>query len=258
MYGVFFGVYVAFLFVYIKGLLVYYRTGVSHPIITILTVAIVLATIAVINFLIFYGVYGLNGFGIFLGFHAGGEFAEDGSLVAIMILSLLVANGWAITFPSIKERRLLLAIAATVIVLYFVLFIWERSSFDPAMSEYAYLTLPGILILTLSLVTDIAFIICLSRTYKVENRREKRGFYILFGAAISLRLVTLPLIVGIAEALPHWQRLRVVSAMTLTVHTLVLGLLAYILSPYRVGSYFRITSAQTSHGLAGATPYDTI
>jgi len=243
--------------VHLFGVYQLFRAGAYHHIVRFLTATIILQLFSVFFIFIHYAVYAKNGVGS-PGLKGFGDVLDMGSQLVFMMLLILLAQGWTITRFEIPHKRILLALIAVFLALYFSMFIWVNVGQDPASTVYSYGTVPGILIVCLRVLTLIWFGWSLRGSYLEESHPGKRRFYLLFGGIFTLWWIQLPLIVIIAGQLAEWVRQKTVMGMYLTTNSLAIAILAFLLWPSRAQEYFQIAKTDLLLGRSPSSPYETL
>jgi hypothetical protein len=242
--------YILFSVVYFLGFLIhlfgdfqFYRTKSFHPVIRLLTISITFELLSVWSYLIHYVIYSRDGVGSYFLYIMGNIFDYLAALV-FMLLLILIAKGWGITYPSIShiqdQRLVLFGILVIFFIFYVVLFFWSLFGLDPASTVYVYQSIPGIIFLVVRFVTLLYFLFCIFRTLREENDESKRKFYVIFGAGYTFWFLSLPLLVLLALRLDIWVRMKVVTGIYLTVTTLGYFVIATLLWPRWAGKYFQV------------------
>jgi len=251
LYIIFFIVYVIGLGLHLYGDFQLIRASSLHPIVQLLSLSIISEFISILFYLINYGSYANNG----VGSPACLLIAEIFDIISVlifMLLLILVAKGWGITYPTlshIQQQKVVLAIILVVIfVCYVVLFFWGIFGIDPAATLYVYQSVPGVILLCVRFLTMIYFVWCLQSTVKADSDSTKKFFYVIFGIGFSIWFISLPFIVLVDLALSGWYRAKVVAAMILTVTAVSYFGLGFLLWPSRASRYFTVTGPDVFKG----------
>eukprot|EP01120_Amphizonella_sp_Union-15-10_P017391 TRINITY_DN963_c0_g1_i1.p1 TRINITY_DN963_c0_g1~~TRINITY_DN963_c0_g1_i1.p1 ORF type:complete len:434 (-),score=47.48 TRINITY_DN963_c0_g1_i1:78-1379(-) len=241
-----FGMYLFYFLFYFFGLIVHligvwqlYRRAAFHPIVRLLTTTIVLEFVSIFCGLVHYGVYASDGKGA-PGLGSLGELLHMSAIITFTFLLILISKGWAITSNILTDKNLLIVLVMLFLLGYIGLFIWDIVGRDPASTIYFYDSIPGIFVVVLRVLTLVWFGWCLYHTYHLETLPEKRKFYTVFGAALGVWFIALPIVVAIAAGIDPWMRAKVVNGLSLTVNALGFGALAFLLWPSRAQEYFSI------------------
>jgi len=228
-----------------------------HPIIRLLTISIFLEWLSIIMFMSHYAIYSGNGVGSpFL--NGTAQFIDMMSSLVFMLLLILIAKGWGITFPTLShiqsQRKILLGILIAFFILYVILFFWGLFGMNPASDLYVYQSVPGIIFLIVRFFTFVYFVWCLLQTYKQEMSNEtdtsKKRFYVSFGISYAIWFLILPILVLTALAYPVVDRFKVVVILNVTTTAIALALLCFLLWPSRARQYFTVAVPNILSGVA--------
>ena len=221
------------------------------------TLSLAFGTLSVLFHLVHRSAFADNGVG-FPAIKGFGVFFDYVSQIFFMMLLLVLAQGWAITNQTLEFQKQLLSVLAAVLVCSVVTFFWQLFGVDPATDVFEYETAPGIILLAIRMAVFGAFLFFLLRTYRQEDKSDKKMFYLMFGTAYSLWFLALPLIVAIAAASEMWYREKLTTAAYVVVNSVAYSLLQFTFWPTRAAKYFEISSpalvaaAATSSGGYGA------
>jgi len=230
-------------FVHLYGDYQLYRAKSFHPVIRLLTISLSFEILSLWSYLIHYAIYSKNGVGNSFLYITGNIFDYLAALV-FMLLLILIAKGWGITFPAIShirdQRLVLFGILGVFFVFYVVLFFWSLFGLDPASTVYVYQSIPGIIFLVVRFLTLLYFIFSIYMTLRGENDASKRQFYLIFGVGYTLWFLSLPLIVLIALRLDPWVRMKVVTGIYLVVTLFGYAVIGSLLWPRWAVKYFQV------------------
>lgn len=172
------------------------------------------------------------------GLHVAAMWFSGLAETALLLLVILVAKGWSICCRKISATgRTKIAVYTTVYLFtWTVLLIWYEHGMSDANVVYIYHCVPGYLIVTLRVAGVVwlgyATFVTLSK-YKMKRRFFKK-FLVLF----SLWLISLPIIVLIALAIPTWTRYRVVTCLELIFTFIAQAALLVLYFPNRYNRSF--------------------
>jgi len=114
-----------------------------------------------------------------------------------------------------------------------------------------YQTPPGLAIVGVRCALVLWAARCLWRTFTQESELPKRQFYLVWAIIALAWIGSLPVIVGIAVALPSYMRQRIVFAIVNTVQALLYLSLTYLFRPFRSNRYVSILNANESRAFGG-------
>jgi len=220
-----------------------FRARALHPIIRLLTISILLELFSLLFFMIANAIFASNGVGSpFLSVVA--QVFDWLSTLIFMLLLILIAKGWGITFPTLshfqEQKKILLGMLGLFLALYIVLFFWGLFGIDPASAIYLYSSVPGIIYLCVRFLTMLYFMWCLQQTVREDSDSTKRVFYMIFGLGYILWFLALPIIVLISLAVAVWVRAKIVTAIYLCTMTLGFAIIGFLLWPSRASRYFQV------------------
>lgn len=90
-------------------------------------------------------VYAANGVGV-KAFGILGEVFKGASEILLVLLLLLLASGWTITYQFMRNKIAMIVIALVHLVLSMVLFIWSQVGIPIGSIHYIYSTWPGVIL----------------------------------------------------------------------------------------------------------------
>eukprot|EP00762_Andalucia_godoyi_P002966 ANDGO_04179.mRNA.1 hypothetical protein SAMD00019534_063650 len=196
------------------------------------------------------GVPGLRGFALV---------ADTSAHIVFMALLYLVAHGYAITFPTLRNRKWLALLFTVLVIVHIVLFVWMEIGMDPASTVYGYETPPGIVLCCLRLPMMIFFIWAIRTTLQIETDVEKRRFYKLFGICGSVWFLVLPVIVIIAALVVPWRRAAAVFIVSQLFFSIAVLAMAFVLWPTRLMSrLFKLTPVMSVPAVLSDQPYEEL
>jgi cbb3-type cytochrome oxidase subunit 3 len=203
------------------------------------------------SYFVHYAIYSKNGVGS--GFlHFVGSAWDFGGELIMMVLLILIASGWGITFPTIshiQDRKVVLGISFGIFsAIYISMFFWSAFGLDPATTVYVYASTPGVIILVMRSIAMLFFAFCLWRTYKQENDEGKRNFYLRFGIVFGIWFLSLPFLAIIGQGIHAYKRAKIIYGLYNTNQAIFLSILGYLLWPSVVAKYFEVAvPSMTSH-----------
>eukprot|EP00854_Cymbomonas_tetramitiformis_P000718 gene718-1182_t len=172
------------------------------------------------------------------GLHVAAMWFSGLAETTLLLLVILVAKGWSICCRKISATgRTKIAVYTTVYLLtWTVLLIWYEHGMSDANVVYIYHCVPGYLIVTLR-VAGVAWLGY--ATFVTLNKyKMKRRFFKKFLMLFSLWLISLPIIVLIALAIPTWTRYRVVTCLELIFTFIAQAALLLLYFPNRYNRSF--------------------
>jgi hypothetical protein len=174
-------------------------------------------------------------------------------------LLYLFAHGYAITFPHLRNRKLLGMLFTVLVLVHIVLFVYMEVGQDPASTLYGYETPPGIILCCLRLPMLIFFVWALRQTYMAEADDDKRRFYKVFGTVGALWFLVLPITVIIAALTSPWTRAAVVYICSEVFFMMALAVITVTLWPTRlVSRLFKLTPVVNVPAMLSDQPYDEL
>lgn len=196
------------------------------------------------------GVPGLRGFALV---------TDTAAHVVFIGLLYLFAHGYAITFPHLRNRKLLGMLFTVLVLVHIVLFVYMEVGQDPASTLYGYETPPGIILCCLRLPMLIFFVWALRQTYMAEADDDKRRFYKVFGTVGALWFLVLPITVIIAALTSPWTRAAVVYICSEVFFMMALAVITVTLWPTRlVSRLFKLTPVVNVPAMLSDQPYDEL
>ena len=178
-----------------------------------------------------------------------GELATAFSKIVMVLMLVLIAQGWTILRGEVQHRRVILGLMASMMGGTFLLLVWGAfpasasseaedgaSSWvlrDPTSFTYLYTTLPGLGLLCVDLGAAAVFIACCFWTVQRAEelrRRGQRSFLVQIGIAFGAYLALMPILVDIvAIEVDPWARekwIRTIQmCLTLAAHCTMLVLI---------------------------------
>eukprot|EP01104_Vermistella_antarctica_P020321 TRINITY_DN865_c0_g1_i2.p1 TRINITY_DN865_c0_g1~~TRINITY_DN865_c0_g1_i2.p1 ORF type:complete len:217 (-),score=37.35 TRINITY_DN865_c0_g1_i2:70-720(-) len=204
--------------------------------------ATVMAFLSIVTYFVNYAVYSDNGKGI-LGLVGVAQALDLISTFIFMLTVTVIAKGWAISSMRLSHRRTLVVVFSLVLVAYVGFFIWSQFYFSEESTLYIYESIPGYGVLTMRFVTLVYFLAELCRTYRSEEQKDKRTFYVVFGVFYTVWFLCLPVVVIIASLCSEWYRDKLITIINLTITTVAYSSLVFLLWPSRANKYFTIVPA---------------
>lgn len=217
------------------------------------------ATLGCGLFFAHYLVFSVDGNGLpWLRFCAG--CAQAASKLVLVLVLLLLGQGWTILRAQVQQLELLLALIAALSFVTFSLLVWgswpatprqeEAGGVaawlkrDPASSRYIYDEPPGQLLLLLDAASAIFFLGCARRTLAspelAQHQEPKQLLLLRIGAVLFFvyLLITPMVVVMAAHALDPWVRqfwIRAIEVLSIFGSNAVL---CYAIWPAHAESYF--------------------
>jgi len=241
LYLVYFFVYTIFVMTHLYGVRKLSRETAAfvHPLVKIFTFAVLFQYLSVFAELIHLGVFVNDGIGV----PALSKFStvmETFARICFIFLLILLAKGWTISTDDIRHRWVVLLALFIITVTYFSLVVWQFVGVDPASTLYIYASVPGILIVTLNAVTGVWFFITIFLTWRHEDDPHKRSLYLKLLLLYTLWFAVLPMIVVVGLKLEPWWCEKIVKTFSLSVTTIALFSMGFLLWPSRAENYFKI------------------
>lgn len=194
-------------------------------------------TIHCFFYFIHYAVYKNNGVGV-PGLKGVAEILDITFQLSFMFLLILFAKGYAISKQQLTEKLILAIVFSILLVLYVAMFIWDYVGRNPALTQYVYQSVPGILILLIRMGFLVWFGLQLIRTRREEKNDIKNKFYLQFGIFYAVWFLLLPLIVIIAAAVTAWVKMKLIFPLYLIMNFLAMVWLVWLLWPTHASEYF--------------------
>lgn len=113
-------------------------------------------------------------------------------------------------------------------------------------SLYIYDSAAGYVLIALRIVALMWCLKELVQTYKFENEKFKKVFYMILGWYIALWYLSMPITVLIAHFLASWTREKIVVGIVYSLNTLTFGTLAFLFRPAKGNKYFSILDPKAS------------
>jgi len=248
----------------------------THPLPRLFTASLTSQTLATVFFTVHYLSFMLDGDGDSSGhplLKFCGEVATVFSKIVLVLMLVLIAQGWTILRGEVQYRRVIVGLVLTMMGSSFFLLLWGAlpasattvtdngagSWFlrDPTSFTYLYTTTPGFFLLGIDLGAAAIFITCCFWTVqRAEELRRlgQRSFLMQIGIAFGAYLLLMPITVDIsAETLDPWARekwIRTIQmCLTLAAHC---GML-FLIWPSRAETHFLVAGnfkAAASGGFA--------
>jgi len=213
--------------------------GAVHNIVKLFTASLWTQFFCIFFYIIHYGVYGDNGVGV-PGANQFATFLEAIARISLILVLILLAQGWTISAEAIQHRMAIAAAIFLLFIFYLALIIWNFAARDPITTLYMYDSAAGALIVTVLFVVWIWFVVTIANTYRKEDHPAKKNLYGWLLVLYSLWLLSLPLFVLIGVGLEPWVREKTVTSINILATTGAYGVLAYLLWPTRAEIYFKI------------------
>ncbi|KAJ3424701.1 intimal thickness receptor-related [Anaeramoeba flamelloides] len=170
-----------------------------------------------------------------------GEVIGSISTAFLIMLVLLVANGYGITNENFSKKRSVVATVILYFLLSILLIIAAYVDLDRGSQYYVFEAIPGIFLLILRFVVLGFFLIMIIPNSKAEKNHNTKDFYAKFGITSVIWLIYLPLIVFIGFACSPTYREKFVSAFSACIEYIFLILLIVWFWPTKLSQYNPIT-----------------
>jgi len=176
-----------------------------------------------------------------------------GADLIIMVLFLLIAQGWRLTddVPPPKDQLLIGVAVLVYVVCYTIIYCVDYALRDPAAEVYVLLT-PGAFFLVV--IRVMLLLLCglfFADTYRREPSLQKLTFFRRAIISCALWFLQMPMTCILAMCISRWVRHRAATVVMGTVQTAVLAYLVHCFQPERAKDYFTITVAASElEGLA--------
>lgn len=159
-----------------------------------------------------------------------------------MLLLLLLAKGWAITYTELTWKPVLFCIWLLYTCVGVLLYVWNMTEVDVIDDIDEYQTFPGWIMLIFRLIIMVWFLYELRSTMLDENDRAKLRFYVHFGAGILVWFVYLPVVALIALQISALWRAKLLLGITSSADFFAFAIMAHLLWPTRSEQYFQLAS----------------
>jgi hypothetical protein len=223
---------------------------------------------------IHFGVYSSDGYGV-PPIHGLGEMLIVISHILIILLLLLVAQGWTVTSEQLQYKGALMGGMITFCLIYLILLIWSLAGVDPASTLYVYSSWPGVMIVICNVVACAWFVWTCYQSYKHiqvgaysdesesaslsgQDFSEKATLFKWLGIIYSLYFLVLPFIVTLGAGIAPWVVAKTVYSVSLTIRTLWVGGLCYMFWPTKADKFFRISARSHAVTVSSTLPYEDI
>jgi len=171
------------------------------------------------------------------------------SRLSLMLLLILIAQGWGTLELSIMYKQGILGLMGGIAFCYCMMLLWDIKFRDPASTLYLYESIPGMLILLLDCVATGWFVYSTYQTHlRPKIPKEKADFLKRMGYAYVSYLIALPILVTVACFLSPWVREKTVFTLNALVACVAHMGLLYLFWPSRVHSYFEIKGPDPFEG----------
>lgn len=182
------------------------------------------------------------------------------SKIIMLLLLLLLAQGWTILRGEVQFRRVIVAIIAAMFGVSSVMLVWgafpasastesegnagsalER---DPTSLAFIYATKPGFVLAGVDLAAAGIFITCMFWTVKRAEELKRLGqrtFMLEVGVGFGAYLVLTPLIVVIcSEAIDPWAREKWIRTVDMLLTLLAHSSMLFLIWPTRSEKHFLV------------------
>ncbi len=206
---------------------------------------VLLHTLATLSAVIHYGDYASNGVGL-KGFLVLDELLDTVAQSTMLILLLLLAQGWCVTSATVRDPTASRCAAVLVVLVYVVLFFWRVLGESRESTLCYYESVPGAFALVLRMLFCGYFLLSLRLTWREETNPKTRNFYLTFGGLFFLWFVVLVFIVLIAAATPPVYRARTVETMYTLQNWVATTVLVLLFHPLVANRFFEIGGDKAS------------
>lgn len=226
----------------------------SRPLLRLLLCSASLSTAGASCLLLHYAVFMADGVGWPL-FEMLGQLALCCAKAVFSILQLLVAKGWSLFYSpgEVARRRMVFVTLGLIIAISFGCEVYAQQFHDASTTLYLYESVPGAMILVLSVVLFIEAYRSMLDTYRHETSDEVRYFYFLVSLVMWAYFMTLPLTCVLAVSFDPWVRAKYVARAELFSRFGATGVLAYCLRPTRLDA---MINARLAEGLEPVGEFD--
>lgn len=201
---------------------------------------------------IHFGSFASNGVGLKF-FLVLAEILDTAAQSSMMIVLMLLAQGWCVTSATVRDPTASRCVAALVVLVYVVLFFWRVLGESRESTLYYYESIPGAFALVLRMLFCAYFVLSLRLTWREETNPKTRNFYLTFGGLFFLWFVILVFIVLIAAATPPVYRARTVETMYTLQNWVATAVLVLLFHPRIANRFFEIGGTRESLMAKSAT-----
>jgi len=193
----------------------------------------------VLFYLCHYGKYTQDGVGV-PALKGLGEVLDASARVTLIIMLILLAQGWTISRQQLLHRWQIITAAGVLAVFYLAFIIWDVAGRDPVSTLYVYDATPGYLVCVLVAICAIWFLVYIIQSYRAEAEEAKARLYVRLGALYFLWFLSLPLIVLLALGVAPWVRQKAIDGLLQAVSLIAYSVLTYVLWFSRSDEYFKM------------------
>jgi hypothetical protein len=120
---------------------------------------------------IHFGSYASNGVGLKF-FLVLAEILDTAAQSSMMIVLMLLAQGWCVTSATVRDPTASRCVAVLVVLVYVVLFFWRVLGESRESTLYYYESMPGAFALVLRMLFCAYFVLSLRLTWREETNPE--------------------------------------------------------------------------------------
>ncbi|XP_037072234.1 integral membrane protein GPR180-like [Pollicipes pollicipes] len=196
----------------------------------------------------------------------GGDCLNMAAQLQLMLVLMLLAQGWTVRDPLVSGNRRLLAVWSVYGLISVLLYVWNRTEVDVIYDIDEYQTWPGWLALALRLAIMCWFLWELRATMAGQRAETRLQFLLHFGAASLLWFLYLPVVALIALTISALWRHKLLLALSGSADFLAFAIMTHLLWPARSRRYFQLDTpdldvfdeleefSQATHVLLSAAP----
>ncbi len=248
LFGLFFLLYLGLCCSHVLTIREYRQRGSYHPLIQLLSITLFSQLLYLSLLCCHTLVFTFDGIGVKV-FKLAGEVCALVSRLSLLLLLMLLAQGWGTVNISIQNRDGLQILLGMFLLCYGLLLFWDISFRDPASTLYMYESYPGLLVLLLDVFATLWFA---KAMYTLAKKREiisssKAAFLNRVGVCYMAYLISIPVTVTIACFLSPWVREVTVTSINTLVTLLAHGGLMFLLWPWRAELYFKLEARTAKH-----------
>lgn len=254
LYGVFFIAYLGLIWLQFYSRSIYRH---EHHLPKLLSIVLVAEGVSAFLFALHYLTYTFDGAGLPLIKFFGENFQALSKLVMVLLL-VLIAQGWTIVRAEIQDRQLIVGMMGALLFGTFFILLWgeypatsqqeEDDGFlswlgrDAASTKYIYEEKPGKLLLFLDFAIGGTFAATIFRTiYSCDAVRQlhQRDFMIRIGVVYGFYLLVVPLFIQIFQhVLDPWAEEKWVRTLVMLTSFSANAAMLWLIWPTRQENHF--------------------
>eukprot|EP00386_Alphamonas_edax_P007647 GDKI01025454.1.p1 GENE.GDKI01025454.1~~GDKI01025454.1.p1 ORF type:complete len:527 (-),score=125.12 GDKI01025454.1:95-1597(-) len=207
----------------------------DFPLFKLFLVAFMLNGLAFFLGFLHYAVYASNGLGLsMLEFYA--NVCNIFGRSSIIMLVMLIAKGWTITYTSVDDTKRLLGMVGIAALIHLILELTAYFTKDQAVVQLPYQTFLGSIALMIEMGMCVWFFRSLHELY--HNADDNlRKFFLYFGLSTVAWFSSLPVVALLSGVLEPWVRFRIVTIVETTIRMATLLILMYWLWPSQLAKH---------------------